>query len=1160
MQKQPVRLDGSTIPIKKATSAPNIAGDAKNSNAVKSLVNDKNVKSLIEQPIGFTEEELFEWLNDMKDKENDEKTAVLEEFFSWTSNNYQINTFKLAQIVESVSLLSYEANFILNKLKNEINLSTNDFSRECCLMILKNLLLKLGRVCEPVALPLLPKLLLLYGDRSNNVRDLTSTICNLLMDYLCPNSFRILLPMLLDVMNHEDWRIKVGSLLLLKAIAPRVSVQVTPLLPVIIPIVSECIIDSKKQVQTAGIDVLTETCKSITNDDIRPLVPHLVSVIARPDEATATLDLLLETTFVASVDASVLSLIAPLLGKTLRTSRLSATKRKAAKVIDIMCRLVQDPSDVAPFIPLLLPALDKMIDEIVDEEVCQVGKEARSILLLANGEGTVTSNINSTSADKSHLINAWKQKLHELLIHTISELPNNYSDNINATILSDYISLMCAYLLVYSTLPNPCLSEIDSVDHWRAAVAMSPIIEWKNCIAPYLCAFIPGDSSLQREEAEKLSASYRSLCLGTLKDYHIEEDDGDTICNIEFSLAFGGKILLHNTHLTLKRGRRYCIMGKNGAGKTTLLTNIGNNAIEGLPATLKTVYVQHDDRSDDFGINIVDETLACKALVGLNVTTEDIVKALSNIGFTDTMLTSPRSQLSGGWKMKLLIIRAMLSNADVLLLDEPTNHLDAKSVQWLVDYIRSQANVTCLIVSHDIPFLDLVSTDIIHYENKKLVYYHGNLTHFVEIHPEAKYYYELDNKEITLAFKFPTPERLEGINSTTRAVMKLDNVNYTYPGATKPTLTNVSVKVCLGSRIAVLGENGAGKSTLIKMLVQETEPDANTGSVWKHMNLRVAYVAQHSFHHIDQHLEVSPVQYFKWRFAGGVDREEMSKATTKLTDEEIAEKKSGIRKYGDIDEVLGRRKNGRTMEYECTFVGQNPKREPNKYIPLETMIEMGLQKLVQQCDAKIAAMAAGLDLRPLVTAEIQGHLNDFNLDAEFGTHSTIKRLSGGQKVKLVLAGAMWNRPHIIILDEPTNYLDREAICAVTAALKEFHGGVVIISHNSEFTDAICTEKWLVKDGHCFTTGEAEDVALKVASEKSLKRSNSAPELQEKCKDDAGGNLNKSIVSDVVLNPRTLEGLSKKETRKLEKLAQVAGVSLKDYVSKLTFRSPEWKWL
>jgi elongation factor 3 len=328
--------------------------------------------------------------------------------------------------------------------------------------------------------------------------------------------------------------------------------------------------------------------------------------------------------------------------------------------------------------------------------------------------------------------------------------------------------------------------------------------------------------------------------------------------------------------------------------------------------------------------------------------------------------------------------------------------------------------------------------------------------------------------------------------------------------------------------------------------------------VWKHHNLRLAYVAQHSFHHVEQHLDVSPVNYIKWRFAGGVDREDLARPTMKLTEEEEQERK-GERRYGDVDQVLGRRKNGRTMEYECTFVGQT-KRDLNKYIPLEQMIEMGHAKLVQQADARIAAMAAGLDLRPLVTAEIQGHLDDYALEAEFGTHGTIRRLSGGQKVKLVLAGAMWNRPHLLVLDEPTNYLDREALGALTQAIKGFGGGVIIISHNKEFTDAICTETWLVKDGRCFTDGEVAETALKAVSSNNIRKSKSSTSLDSKPKDDSGGNTNKAIVNEVLLNPKTLEGLSKKEIRKLERCAAVAGESLKEYLSKITCKSPEWKWL
>ena len=525
------------------------------------------------------------------------------------------------------------------------------------------------------------------------------------------------------------------------------------------------------------------------------------------------------------------------------------------------------------------------------------------------------------------------------------------------------------------------------------------------------------------------------------------------------------------------------------------------------------------------------------------------------------MLATPRNSLSGGWKMKLLIIRAVLLKADVLLLDEPTNHLDAASVQWLADYLKS-SNVTAMIVSHDIGFLDQVVTDVIHYETRKLVYYHGNLTSFVKIHPEAKYYYDLESSP--LKFVFPVPERLDGINSTTKAILKLDDVTFTYPGASQPTIRNANVKLCLGSRVAILGPNGAGKSTLIKLIVKETEPDKNSdgspcGEVWKHHNLRIAYVAQHSLHHVEKHLDKSPVDYIKWRFEKGVDKEDMAKSSMNYTEEELETIKAE-RQYGDVLEIFGRRKNGKTMEYECSFVGQTSFEE-NVYVAIEDLIAKGYEKLVQQADARIAAMAAGIDVRPLLTKEIQKHLDDFNLEAEFGTHSTIRRLSGGQKVKLVLAAAMWNRPHIIVLDEPTNYLDREALGALTQAIKAFNGGIVIISHNAEFANTLCTEKWNVKDGIVSVEGDVEEKSLKATSSRKMKAENNKASEKPKVDNSKVGNINSIILnSDKLKNPKTFEWLTPVLARKLSKLAQAAGVPLNDYVAKLTPSSPEWKWL
>merc|ERR1712147_572586 len=123
-------------------------------------------------------------------------------------------------------------------------------------------------------------------------------------------------------------------------------------------------------------------------------------------------------------------------------------------------------------------------------------------------------------------------------------------------------------------------------------------------------------------------------------------------------------------------------------------------------------------------------------------------------------------------------------------------------------------------------------------------------------------------------------------------------------------------------------------------------------------------------------------------------------------------------------------------------------------------------------DLKIA-QRAGLYVRPLSTKNVEKHLEDCGLAREFGTHYRMSALSGGQKVKVVLAAAMWMQPHIVILDEPTNYLDRESLGALAGAIESFDGGVIIISHNNEFVSKLCPETWVMDAGHLETKGDAD---------------------------------------------------------------------------------------
>lgn len=132
-------------------------------------------------------------------------------------------------------------------------------------------------------------------------------------------------------------------------------------------------------------------------------------------------------------------------------------------------------------------------------------------------------------------------------------------------------------------------------------------------------------------------------------------------------------------------------------------------------------------------------------------------------------------------------------------------------------------------------------------------------------------------------------------------------------------------------------------------------------------------------------------------------------------------------------------------------------------ISRETLTELGFDKLVQEFDDHEASRE-GLGYRVLEPKVISQHFEDLGLDPEIANHNEIGSLSGGQKVKVVIAGAMWNNPHLLVLDEPTNFLDRDSLGGLAVAIRDFKGGVVMISHNEEFVGALASEQWIVRDG------------------------------------------------------------------------------------------------
>merc|ERR1711959_144585 len=180
------------------------------------------------------------------------------------------------------------------------------------------------------------------------------------------------------------------------------------------------------------------------------------------------------------------------------------------------------------------------------------------------------------------------------------------------------------------------------------------------------------------------------------------------------------------------------------------------------------------------------------------------------------------------------------------------------------------------------------------------------------------------------------------------------------------------------------------------------------------------------------------------------------------------------------------------------------------------------------------AAMAGLMTKQLTQPSIEKHLGDFGIDPEYASHTQINQLSGGMKVKVVLAAAMWQNPHILILDEPTNYLDREGLGALVLACKDYKGGVLIISHNREFCDSVATEKWIMKGGYLRIEGESVD-------QHADKEDTSAG--PDEVYDGAGNKID--VKKDLMLDAKTL----KKKIKDLEK-------KLKDGKKKKTLTDEE----
>ncbi|MFC6670835.1 ATP-binding cassette domain-containing protein [Marinobacterium aestuariivivens] len=395
---------------------------------------------------------------------------------------------------------------------------------------------------------------------------------------------------------------------------------------------------------------------------------------------------------------------------------------------------------------------------------------------------------------------------------------------------------------------------------------------------------------------------------------------------LELSLHRGVQRLLHQASLTLHSGWKVGIIGANGVGKSSLFKLIlgelqadagelqlaGNQTIAHMAqevtavdrrvldyvldgdAQLREIQQQIEAAERDHQHHRLGELHAELDAIGGYSAEARAHQLLNGLGFLAGDAGRQVGELSGGWRIRLNLARALMCRSDVLLLDEPTNHLDLDATIWLEQWLRQYPG-TLLLISHDRDFLDNVVGHIVHMQHEQLDLYKGNYSAFertraerlaqqdVQYQKQQQRVAEIENfvrrfrakatKAKQAQSRLKELERMELIapahvdspfsfgfrpaDKVSNPLLTLHKADCGYSG--KAILQQVSLSLAPGARIGLLGPNGAGKSTLIKTLVGDLAPLAGEKRGGEH--LQVGYFAQHQLEALD--LEASPLLHIK---------------------------------------------------------------------------------------------------------------------------------------------------------------------------------------------------------------------------------------------------------------------------------------------------------
>ena len=233
---------------------------------------------------------------------------------------------------------------------------------------------------EPYVVELTKDVAAKAGDKNKDIQAAASNALLSIAKAITPTAIKSLLPQLLDnLSNTNKWTEKVAILAAISQLVDTAKGPIALRMPELIPVLSESMWDTKKEVKEAATKTMTKSTETIDNKDIEKFIPKLIECIAKPTEVPETVHLLGATTFVSEVTMATLSIMAPLLSRGL-AERDTAIKRKAAVIVDNMCKLVDDPQVVAPFMDKLLPALKANFSTMADPEAREVTNRALNTL------------------------------------------------------------------------------------------------------------------------------------------------------------------------------------------------------------------------------------------------------------------------------------------------------------------------------------------------------------------------------------------------------------------------------------------------------------------------------------------------------------------------------------------------------------------------------------------------------------------------------------------------------------------------------------------------------------------------------------------------------------------------------------------------------------